>query len=83
MIRDKTKQQNSQVYNFILDFKRRNNGNSPSISQISDGVNLKNQTTWRATLQLRKDGLIDYNKNSGGFIIPGSSWKFDGLCEED
>ncbi len=65
-----------QVLDFICAYKRRHDGNSPSIRQIGDSCSIPSTSTaWYYLDQLEKSGKIKSGKSSSRSIeVLGGHW---------
>ena len=66
------------VYDYIVDYKAKNNGNSPSTREIKDKFDISSTSLVFSILKgIEKMGLIDLSSNAGqsrSIIVIGGSW---------
>lgn len=64
------------VLNFVIEFKQRpdQEGNSPTIRQIAEALDVSHSAIYVAALRLVKDGVLKFNANhkliTGGKYVP-------------
>jgi hypothetical protein len=62
-----------QVFRFIITYKTENDGNSPTIRAIKEGLNYAStSSTWRMVRKLADIGLIELRNST--IHIPGGVW---------
>lgn len=63
-----------RVFNFIIDYKTRNGGNSPPYRKIARGVGLASTSTVKTHLDtLEELGLVERDED-GGIVVVGGKW---------
>ena len=62
------------IYQYIIDYKKANDGNSPSIRQICQGLNIASTATvWYHMRRLSEAGMI--GQNTGRQVtVMGGQW---------
>lgn len=68
-----------KVLEFIIEYKRSNNGNSPSVAEISDACAIPSTSNvWMMLVSLREQGLIDWTVNIPRSItVSGGEWRMN------
>ena len=70
-----TKATSQSIYRFIVWYKERNDGNSPTIREIASAVGLASVSDIpRHLSRLEEQGLIRRNKSSRGIRVIGGKW---------
>ncbi len=64
--------------NFIVDYKAENDGLSPTVREIADGVGVvSSSTVFYMLAKLEELGVIRYHGRSRGIIVVGGCWSYD------
>lgn len=63
----------AEIYGFIMDYKRKNDGNSPSLSEIQNGVGIssKSLVNFHLMALVRKNAIEIRN---GRIVVRGGMW---------
>lgn len=78
----KSKVRTDDMFDWMVDYKKANNGNSPSRREIQRGMDLSSVSIVTYHLKmLQNDGRISI-MDGGGIIIPGGRWSFNGEKNE-
>jgi SOS-response transcriptional repressor LexA len=69
---------NEDIYNFIVEFKKANDGNSPSLRNICDALGINSTSLVQNRLfELEEEGKIVCNATIPRFInVVGGKWAF-------
>lgn len=69
------------IFNFILEFKKTNDGNSPTISQIGKAIGRSKSATYYRLCLLEKKGLITLPvglRRTAFIKVVGGKWNYVG-----
>lgn len=71
------------VFDFIVAYKRANDGNSPSIREIGEQFEASTSAVHNVLGRIEKRGLIKYNHATArGLVVIGGEWKFSHAQKE-
>lgn len=71
------KHSRKKVFDFIVSFKRENDGLSPTVREIMDACNIPSSSNTTYILdELSRNGLIAINSGNRGIMVIGSQWLF-------
>ncbi|PKN85928.1 MAG: hypothetical protein CVU46_09595 [Chloroflexi bacterium HGW-Chloroflexi-8] len=75
--RHEKKHSRQQVFDFIVSFKRENDGLSPTVREIMESCNIPSSSNTTYILdELSRNGLIALNEGKRGIMFIGSQWVF-------
>lgn len=77
-VNPKTSPKYQQIYNFIVEFKSANDGNTPTYRQIADACGVSSTSMVSSYLfEMEKVGMIERKRQGNGMakiVIPGARW---------
>lgn len=68
------------VFDFVVEFKHKHDGNSPTLREICDGLQISSTSmAHRALADLHKQGRIRVDTSRArGIIVVGGRWTYNG-----
>lgn len=74
---------NKTIFDFIIHFKRYNDGNSPSMDEIASGCDMAKTTAWYHLNKLEETGLLSFEhigkrRSINRITVAGGEWHWLG-----